>query len=81
MNGMIMLEAVCIIDLVVILSAFLPRIAPDLALHWLDAQAKNAKVTLAESNQPLWWLAHVIAQNNIEGWFVQQCNLFEVGHT
>ncbi len=47
---MIMVEAVCIIDLVVVLHKILPTHAPALALHWLDAQAKNAKVTVADSD-------------------------------
>lgn len=41
-----MLEAVCIIDLVVIPYMILPTSAPALALHCLDAQAKKTKVTL-----------------------------------
>lgn len=47
---MIMMEAVCITDLVVVLYKILPTNVPALALHWLDAQAKNAKVTVADSD-------------------------------
>ena len=47
---MTMVEAVCIIDLVVALYKNLPTNPPALALHWLDAQAKNAKVTVADSD-------------------------------
>ena len=57
---MILVETVCTIDLLVILNAFLASSAPALALHWLDAQAKNAKLTLADSDHATWWLAHDI---------------------
>ncbi|DBA66252.1 TPA: hypothetical protein ACH3X2_002512 [Trebouxia sp. C0005] len=79
-SGMMISEAMCMIDLV-ILYTFLPRSTPSLALHWLDAQAKNAKVTLADSDQATWWLAHEIAQSHIKVCVDQQCNSFAVLHT
>ncbi len=61
-----MVEAVCNIDLVVVLYNILPKNAPALALHWLDAQAKHANLTVADIDYPIQWLAHKVAQNNIE---------------